>query len=330
MTWRRAATLVSLAATQRRRVGWAQACQRLRLASFSIFLYLVSGTTATNTRRRARMARTEQHAASPAGSGTKDTSAQREGVKDVFCFVPNMIGFTRAVLLLSAMWFVRSNWRACLVCYCLSFGLDVIDGPAARSLNQVSRFGAALDMLCDKASTPTLLFALSQRHPQLAWLFVSCALLDIVSHYFLLQVTPLLGTKSHKDGAGLCGSGTPGAWLARLFYEWKPFFAWTCLGHEIFVVAAYWLSHSPAAGPALLGAAWQPLWSVVQSVDCTGVLQVLIGDGGSTALHLLPLVGLLAFPSFVAKTTVHLAQLSCSACALARIDVRERATQADR
>ena len=111
---------------------------------------------------------------------------------DILRFYPNFIEYIRMILLGFAMWFVNTNWKLCIFSYCISFGLDVIDGPIARKMNQVTRFGASLDMLCDKASTPTLLFSLASKYPDLSWLFISCILLDITSHYFLLQVTPLL------------------------------------------------------------------------------------------------------------------------------------------
>ena len=36
------------------------------------------------------------------------------------------------------------------VCYCVSQGLDAVDGMVARHFNQCSKFGAVLDMLTDR------------------------------------------------------------------------------------------------------------------------------------------------------------------------------------
>lgn len=36
------------------------------------------------------------------------------------------------------------------ICYCISQGLDAVDGVVARYFNQCSKFGAVLDMLTDR------------------------------------------------------------------------------------------------------------------------------------------------------------------------------------
>jgi CDP-diacylglycerol--inositol 3-phosphatidyltransferase len=36
------------------------------------------------------------------------------------------------------------------VCYCVSQGLDAVDGMVARHFKQCSKFGAVLDMLTDR------------------------------------------------------------------------------------------------------------------------------------------------------------------------------------
>jgi len=260
------------------------------------------------------------------GDGASDRESQRpprrETAADVLTFAPNLIGYLRVALLCAACWFVNTDHRACLALYCASFGLDVLDGPVARRLQQSTRFGASLDMLTDKASTPVLLLALSRRHPATSWVLVPCVLLDVASHFFLVQATAQRGGRSHKAGSGVEASA-PLSSLVRLFYAHKPFFGWTCLGHEIFVVALYWVSHEPAAGPLMIGGApWAALQAMAGGGD--GLLAVVLGGAASEGLHLLPLLALLALPSFLTKTVVHVAQLAGAVTALAAVDADER------
>ena len=75
----------------------------------------------------------------------------------VFTYYPNLIGYARFFFLaICPFWaFSEENWIMCGVCYGMSYGLDCLDGKAARTFNQCSRFGAALDQVCDRASNAT-------------------------------------------------------------------------------------------------------------------------------------------------------------------------------
>jgi phosphatidylglycerophosphate synthase len=142
----------------------------------------------------------------------------------VFLFFPQFIGYVRMVALLAGFYFIHKRPEVFVLCYCLSFGLDVLDGPVARAFGQASRFGAALDMLTDKMSTPALLIELAVLYPTFRDALRVCLLLDIISHYFLLQNTLLSGRTSHKN------IKSDQNYILRMFYGVKPFFAWTCLG----------------------------------------------------------------------------------------------------
>ncbi|PRP77375.1 phosphatidylinositol synthase (PIS) [Planoprotostelium fungivorum] len=176
-----------------------------------------------------------------------------------------------------------------------SFGMDMVDGSIARSLNQSksthhlqgltrigSRFGAALDMLTDKMSTPGLFLAMSQMYTDFKYPMLACMMLDVISHYFQIYSTLLRGVKSHK----IIDPNEP--FLLRMFYGNFTFFTCTCLGHEIFTILLYVLRHTE--GPYLFG------------------YQVL----------LVPAV--LTFPWFICKTCVHVVQLASSALAIATFD----------
>eukprot|EP01108_Squamamoeba_japonica_P009036 TRINITY_DN8274_c0_g1_i1.p1 TRINITY_DN8274_c0_g1~~TRINITY_DN8274_c0_g1_i1.p1 ORF type:complete len:232 (-),score=77.14 TRINITY_DN8274_c0_g1_i1:31-657(-) len=197
----------------------------------------------------------------------------------VFLFVPQLIGYVRMAALLGGVFFIHSDPQLFIILYMISFGLDVIDGPVARVLGQSTQFGAALDMLTDKMSTPILLMELALLYPTYRAFLRAALLLDIVSHYFLLQNTLLQGRTSHK------AIGDDQTWLLRLFYRNKPFFAWTCLGHEAFTVLLFVSYHFP-----------NPL---------------------------LTYLTLFFAPNFATKVAVHVFQLLSSCEGIARLD-RER------
>ena len=62
--------------------------------------------------------------------------------------------------------------------------MDIADGMAARAFNQCSRYGAALDMICDRASNATMYMILSGLFPAYDFLFYACFILDFGSHWY--------------------------------------------------------------------------------------------------------------------------------------------------
>lgn len=83
----------------------------------------------------------------PATSQPKVTEGQ------VMMYVPNLIGYARFLFLLGSSYFAFSEnyWLLYPIFYGIASLLDMADGMAARALNQCSRYGAALDMICDRA-----------------------------------------------------------------------------------------------------------------------------------------------------------------------------------
>lgn len=75
----------------------------------------------------------------------------------VFLFVPNIIGYLRFLTLIACFFTYLTNPILTAVLYFISQGLDFVDGEAARHLNQCSRFGAVLDMTCDRAGDAAFL-----------------------------------------------------------------------------------------------------------------------------------------------------------------------------
>lgn len=50
-----------------------------------------------------------------------------------------------------AFWLCFSSPLSAAVCYCISQGLDAVDGMVARHFKQCSKYGAVLDMLTDRS-----------------------------------------------------------------------------------------------------------------------------------------------------------------------------------
>ena len=116
--------------------------------------------------------------------------------------MPNWIGYFRFFALLYAMKFAwdPSTWFQFAVWYSISQLLDMFDGMAARALNQCSRFGALLDMICDRAACSSIYMILMQVHPETwkSYCFLVCFFLDFGSHYLQFCSTALAGAASHK------------------------------------------------------------------------------------------------------------------------------------
>jgi len=83
----------------------------------------------------------------------------------VFLFVPNIIGYFRFLFLFGIFPLYRSSPILTIIFYGVSQGLDAFDGMAARYFKQSTRFGAVLDMVCDRASNAVLLAVLAGIYP---------------------------------------------------------------------------------------------------------------------------------------------------------------------
>ena len=104
---------------------------------------------------------------------------------NVAFFIPNLIGYARFISLAISFLFALNNvqWPWFCFCYGMSYALDAVDGRAARMFDQSSRYGAALDMICDRASNATIYMVLSTIFPEQSFAFYLCFLLDFGSHW---------------------------------------------------------------------------------------------------------------------------------------------------
>ena len=121
----------------------------------------------------------------------------------VALFLPNIIGYVRAITGIISFLFVDTNpkyvYSTCLICslfccfYFFSYILDAMDGVAARKFNQClnlkvvlflgSHFGAVLDMICDRFCTCSLYLVLACIYPKYKYFIILMLILEITSHW---------------------------------------------------------------------------------------------------------------------------------------------------
>ncbi|CAN6544667.1 hypothetical protein C1H46_018121 [Malus baccata] len=224
----------------------------------------------------------------------KKSVAQRRLTKlDVYLYIPNIIGYIRVLMNCFAFAQCFSNKQLFSVLYFVSFVCDGIDGWCARKFNQVSTFGAVLDMVTDRISTACLLVVLSQVYrPGLV--FLSLLALDIASHWLQMYSTFLLGKASHKDVKDSTN------WLFKAYYGNRMFMAYCCVACEVLYIILFLLAKN----------------------ETENLIAVLMG----LAKHITPfsvLVGLSLF-GWAVKQAVNLIQLKTAADVCVLHDINKK------
>ncbi|KAF5443666.1 hypothetical protein F2P56_036204 [Juglans regia] len=160
-----------------------------------------------------------------------DTKLPRSKLS-VYLYIPNIIGYIRILMNCLAFGVCFSNKKLFSILYLISFVCDALDGYFARKLNQVSTFGAVLDMVTDRISTACLLVILSQVYrPGL--IFLSLLALDIASHWLQMYSTFLFGRASHKDVKDSTN------WLFKAYYGNRIFMAYCCVSCEVLYIILF-------------------------------------------------------------------------------------------
>ncbi|XP_010275058.1 PREDICTED: probable CDP-diacylglycerol--inositol 3-phosphatidyltransferase 2 [Nelumbo nucifera] len=162
------------------------------------------------------------------------TFNERERTLSVYLYIPNIIGYIRVIMNCFAFAQCFSDKKLFSILYFISFVCDGLDGWFARKFNQVSTFGAVLDMVTDRVSTACLLVILSQFYrPGLV--FLSLLALDIASHWMQMYSTFLSGKASHKDVKDSTN------WLFKAYYGSRPFMAYCCVSCEVLYIILFLL-----------------------------------------------------------------------------------------
>ncbi|KAM7479453.1 hypothetical protein LguiA_027666 [Lonicera macranthoides] len=159
----------------------------------------------------------------------------RPSTLPVYLYIPNIIGYIRIILNCVAFAICFSEKKLFSLLYFISFVCDALDGWFARKFNQVSTFGAVLDMVTDRISTACLLVILSQVYrPGLV--FLSLLALDIASHWLQMYSTFLVGKASHKD----VNDST--SWLFKAYYGNRMFMGYCCVACELLYITLFLLA----------------------------------------------------------------------------------------
>ncbi|KAI8391008.1 CDP-alcohol phosphatidyltransferase-domain-containing protein [Radiomyces spectabilis] len=139
-------------------------------------------------------------------SNKKSVEAKKRSLQDtknVFLFVPNLIGYTRIILASLSLYYMPWHPKVCVTLYGISCLLDAVDGNAARYFDQCSKFGAVLDMVTDS------------------------------SHYMHMYSSMTAGSSSHKK------ISESESWYLRLYYNNNVVLFIMCAGNELFFVTLY-------------------------------------------------------------------------------------------
>ncbi|GBC08061.1 hypothetical protein RclHR1_00790011 [Rhizophagus clarus] len=160
----------------------------------------------------------------------------KKQVKNVFLFIPNIIGFIRVILAILSLYYMPNKPWTCMGLYTFSCLLDAVDGNAARYFDQCSEFGTVLDMVTDRSTTSCLLCFLATKYPSWTILFQLLISLDLSSHYMHMYSSLTSGSSSHKN---IDKSSNR---ILRAYYSNNVVLFIFCALNELFFVALYLLS----------------------------------------------------------------------------------------
>ena len=87
--------------------------------------------------------------------------------------IPNLLSLLRILMIPFIVWLyiARKNYYGASFMIILSGVTDVADGIIARKCNMVSDFGKILDPIADKLTQGTLFICLSNKYPDMLWIF---------------------------------------------------------------------------------------------------------------------------------------------------------------
>ena len=155
---------------------------------------------------------------------------------EILGYYANLIGYLRFLLAVVSVRYAfdaaQGSWLVFVGCYSASQLLDAIDGTVARAYDQTSRFGAALDMVCDRATCGAmyLILATLYKEPLTSYCFILCLVLDYGSHYLQLISSALMKSDSHK------GKNEREHFIVQFYYSNKTFFITLIVCSEIAAV----------------------------------------------------------------------------------------------
>ena len=118
----------------------------------------------------------------------------------IMLYVPNMMDVFRYALSVCSLFYCyNENKYKYIIFYALSILLDAFDGMAARYLNQTSRVGCCMDMVCDRVSVSFMYLMMARVYPAFEPLLIFSFVVDFASHYMQFISNAMMKTRSHKD-----------------------------------------------------------------------------------------------------------------------------------
>lgn len=167
----------------------------------------------------------------------------------VLIYVPNLVDYFRYFLVMVGMSyaFTEEKWLYFIWFYYVAISMDVIDGALARILNQTSRFGQCLDMVCDRASVSMIYFILGQVYQELEHVLIFFFLLDYGSHFLQFNANAITKNTSHKNM-----SDPNENFLVSLYYGNKFFFVLLACGADNGLVIAFVNGRHPEMRESLI------------------------------------------------------------------------------
>ena len=141
--------------------------------------------------------------------------------KNVFLFIPNIIGYIRIGIILYGLKYFRNNTEYFLLFSFIQSCLDFVDGYAARKLNQCSKFGALLDIVIDNITRTSTWLSTLYHMPYkndelLGYIIVFSGLYCISEMWFCCLCTQMMSTLHGEHWKERCKDGDP-QWLSKIF-----------------------------------------------------------------------------------------------------------------
>mmetsp|Transcript_2829 Transcript_2829/g.4832 ORF Transcript_2829/g.4832 Transcript_2829/m.4832 type:complete len:217 (+) Transcript_2829:283-933(+) len=161
----------------------------------------------------------------------------------VILYVANLVDYLRYYLSFKGMYYAfdEERWMFFVFYYYVAIMMDAFDGALARKMDQESRYGTCLDMVCDRASVSMMYVVLAQVYPSLEIVFFSFFLLDYGAHFLQFTSNALTKNVSHKN------MDDPNeVALVRLYYSNTFFFVLMACGADNGLVMAFVWGRYPA------------------------------------------------------------------------------------
>ena len=151
----------------------------------------------------------------------------------ILLYVPNIIGYLRVFFMIMSWTVAFENCNTFTLYYSISYFLDIADGRTARLFNQVSTFGAVLDMVTDRVCSAMLYAILAQLYSDYYMYFFGLLALDVGSHWLLVYTSSKVAGSTHKE----TGDDIP--FMIRIYHKYQLLCGWLVFCEQFFIGYMY-------------------------------------------------------------------------------------------